>query len=250
MKRLRARESLSWLRSGVLLLSGLILAFAGCQAFADTEDVDELRTLPPDTWVPVRHDRLHGIRTFMKQEEGKRLRSFRVEARLGGTIESHLRVLLDFDNYHRWFWEVQDARLLRKSSATVYYLYLKHRAPHGLPGRDAVLQATFEPQTAENRTLVYRVRAVPDVLEEKPPLIRMRAEDMLVQLTPLPGRQVQLVAEGYVDPGGHAPNWAFNYIQRSAPYQTVLGLQRMMQDPEYRERREKLPFPVLGPATP
>ncbi|HEX5361844.1 MAG TPA: hypothetical protein VFW49_12315, partial [Fluviicoccus sp.] len=48
----------------------------------------------------------------------------------------------------------------------------------------------------------------------------------------------QNVSEGFIDPGGSAPDWATNFVQRMAPYQTVLGLQRMIQSEENRNSRE------------
>ncbi|MDO8417122.1 MAG: hypothetical protein Q7S87_13030 [Agitococcus sp.] len=46
------------------------------------------------------------------------------------------------------------------------------------------------------------------------------------------------ISEGYIDPNGGAPDWAINFVQRQAPYQTVLGIQRMIQSPTYAESKE------------
>lgn len=236
-------RGLRTLVAATVLVSAVPLA----QAATDEEDdLDQLQTKLGNEWVQVKNDRLRNIKTFAKQEDGKRYRSFKVEAELDGTAEAGARVLLDFDNYAKWYWEVLDSKLLKKVSATEYYMYMVHRAPGGLPNRDVILHATVEPQTKTKNYLLLRVKAIPDYLEQRPPLVRMPAEDMTVKFTPLPGgERVKVEAEGYIDPGGKVPTWAINFIQRSAPYSVMVGLQRMIRLDEYRKARTPLPFPIL-----
>ena len=232
-------------------LIGLWLALSALPALAaanDDDDINDLRDKVTNEWVLVKNDRLRNIKTWIKQEDGKPYRSFKVEATLNGSVESYTRVMLDADNFSKWYWEVLESRILKRVSPTEYYAYMKHRAPYGLPNRDVILHAVLAPQTAQNRTLVVNIQAAPDFIPEKPKLIRMPAEDMQVKVTPLTGGRILIEAEGYVDPGGTAPNWAINFIQRSAPYSILLGLQRMMENPAYASDRKSLPFPVLSAA--
>jgi len=214
-------------------------------AHADRDDLDELQNKLGNEWVEVRNDRKRNIRTWIKQEDGKRYRSFKVEAALEGSLETYARIMLDFDNYHKWYWEVLESKLLKKVSATEYYLYFHHRTPHGIPQRDAVLHAVIEPQSRQRNSITMTVRAAPDYLPHKPGRVRMLAEDMTVRFTPLPGKRVKVEAEGYVDPGGNIPAWANNYVQRAAPYSIMVGMQRMLETYE-AAGQTPLPFPLLG----
>ena len=228
-----------------VLLLGVTLALMQPPAFAQQDDnLDELRTKLSNEWTLVRHDRLHNIKTFAKQEDGQRFRSFKVEAILSCSFETITRVLLDFEGYTRWYWEVREAKLVRKDSPLNYYFYMVHHAPYGLPDRDVVLHAVIEPQTETRKSIILTIRAEPNILPLKPPLIRMAAENMRVKISPLPDNQVLLEAEGYIDPSGKIPTWANNLIQRSAPYSILLGLQRMVQLDEYRLSKTTLPFPI------
>lgn len=222
-----------------------ILMIPSAPAHADTEDLAELQQRLGNDWVEVRNDRKRNIRTWIKQEDGKRFRSFKVEATLDGSLETYVRVMLDFENYHKWYWEVLESRLLKRVSGTEYYLYFRHRTPHGVPQRDAVLHATVEPQSRTRNQIIMTVRAAPDYLPLRPGLVRMQAEDMTVRFTPLPGNRVKVEAEGYVDPGGNIPAWASNYVQRAAPYSIMVGMQRMLGTYE-GENRTPLPFPILA----
>ena len=213
-------------------------------SYAADDDFEELQSKLTNQWTMVKNDRLRNIKTFAKQEDHKRFRSFKVEAILNTKFETIARVLLDFENYSHWWWQVRESRLLRKDSPTDYYFYMVHRAPYGLPDRDAILHATIDLQTPTRNSIYLKVEANSDLLPLKPPLVRMVAEDMSVRLTPLADNRVLLEAEGYVDPGGKVPSWANNFIQRSAPYSILLGLQRMVQLDEYRLSKTPLPFPL------
>lgn len=232
-----------WKRFLLIALSMAALHIAD-NAHAADDDLDELQSKLSDQWTLVRHDRLRNIKTYAKQEDRRRFRSFKVEAVMNTDLATIARVLLDFDSYKRWWWEVRDARLVRKDSPTDYFFYMVHRAPYGLPDRDVILHAEIQPQSKGRNFITLTVNATPDILPLKPPLIRMVAEDMAVRFSPLPDNKVLIEAQGYVDPGGRVPTWANNFIQRSAPYSILLGLQRMLQQDDYRYSKATLPFPV------
>lgn len=225
--------------------SCLLLCASGA-SWAEKDDLQDLQTKLGNQWVTVKNDRLHNMVTYAKQEDGKRFRSFKVEAVFDGTVESLTRMVLDFERYDRWSWNVLKSQLLKKVSATEYYIYVVHDAPYGVPDRDIILHVVFEPATAKGSGVVMRFNAVPDYLPEKPPLVRMQAEDMTARFVPLPDNKVQVTNEGYVDPGGNMASWAINFVQRNAPYITLLGMRRMMQNSDYTSDKTPLPFAISG----
>ena len=153
-------------------------------------------------------------------------------------------MITDFDNMKKWTWHAIDSKLLKKVSPTEYYFYVTHDSPYGVPDRDVALHMILEPQTKGKPYITMTVRAVPDYIPEKPPFVRMTAEEMNVKITPLPDGKMSIVNEGYVDPGGNMASWAINFVQRSAPYATLLGMRRMLQQPEVLNSTAPLPFPV------
>ena len=227
------------------LIGLLLLPFSSIHA-DPSNDLEEFRSKLTNEWLLVKNDRLRKIKTYARLEDGKRYRSFKVEAILDSSVEAGVRVLLDAENYTKWYWEVFESRLLKQASPTEYFIYLKHRAPVSLPDRDVILHAVVTPQKKPTDSIVINVKAAPDYIPEAPPLIRMPAEDMIAEFTPLPNNQVKLVAEGYVDPGGNMASWAINFVQRSGPYTTLLGMRRMLQQPELINSKMPLPFPVYN----
>ena len=170
----------------------LVAAISGCLLLTAVpgraeDDLDEFRSQLTSQWQLVKNDRMRNIKTYARLEDGKRYRSFKVEATIDAPVEAVARVLLDFDNYTRWFWKTRESKLLRQGSATEYFVYMVHDAPYGLPDRDTVLKGTIEPQTKSKPYVTLRVTALPDMLPAKPPLVRMVAEEMSIKFTPLPG---------------------------------------------------------------
>lgn len=223
----------------------LLFATTSAQAARD-DDLDDLQTKLTNQWTMVKNDQRHGLKTFAKQEDGKRFRSFKVEANLDGDMASFVRMITDFDNYKKWSWQVLESKLLKKVSPTEYYFYVTHDAPYGVPDRDIILRMVIEPQSANRPFLTVRFNAVPDYAPERPPYVRMLAEDMSAKITPLPNGKLHVINEGYVDPGGAMPSWSINFVQRNAPYSTLLGMSRRLKQDDLINSQAPLPFAVYN----
>ena len=102
----------------------------------------------------------------------------------------------------------------------------------------------IEPYTARKGYALFKLEAKPDYMPPKPPLVRMNAEDMVIKWTPQPDGTTREEVEGYIDPGGTIPAWTINFVQRSAPYVSMVGLQRMVQLPYYTEASDPSPFAI------
>lgn len=213
-------------------------------AYAANEEMEGLQDRLSSEWQVQKNDQRHGLKTYARQEKGKRYRSFKVEAVMDGHVEDAIKLLLDFDNYKRWSWEVIDSKLLKQVSPTEYYFYVTHNAPYGVPDRDVVLRMVIEPQSQSQSAVVVKLTAVPSYLPPHPPYVRMLAEDMTNVFKPLPDNKVFVQSEGYIDPGGNMQPWAINFTQRNAPYATLLGIRRMLALGRDQFSKVALPFPV------
>jgi len=226
-----------------LLYLSISLGLTSAQA-ANNDELEDLRPAVSREWVLTKNDRLRNIKTYIRLEDGKQFRSFKVEAIFESSMQTISNVLLDFNNYTKWYWETLESRLLQQKSSTDFIVYIVHKAPQGLPNRDVILHGIIEPQTRTKQSLVLKVVALPDFLPAKPPLVRMPAEDISIKFSPLANGKIQAVAEGYFDAGGSAPVWATNFVQRIAPYSVVRNLQRMLLRDEYRNSKQPPIFPM------
>lgn len=221
-----------------------IMAFAVMTAMspiasyaASGDDVDDLRSdnKRKNEWIQVKKDRLKKITTWAKQEEGKTIRSFKVDMIVDADLETVARVHFDIENIKRWFWETKESRLLKKVSNKEFYYYQVFNAPLTVPDRDSIIHLVVEPFTAKKGFMAMKLSAVPEFMPVQPGKTRVQAQEYYVKLTPIDKNTTHLEAEGYIDPGGIIPSWTINFVQRSAPYTTMLGLARMVQLPYYRE---------------
>lgn len=204
-------------------------------------DLEELESHRGHDWVLIKNDAAHHIRSWVRQESGKQIRSFKIEAIMEGSLADYVRVILDFDNYKHWYFEVKEAKLLKKVSDTEYIIYLIHNAPAGTPDRDVILSVAFEPPTEARPYLVGKQKALPDYLPIESSYIRVRSEDVTLKMQVLSENRIQVEAEGFVDPSGHDPAWLVNFFQRSAPYKTFLSISRRLKQ-IHDEPPTPLPF--------
>ena len=224
---------------GVALLIGALSSTA-----IANKSLDDLRaeSKTNDGWRLSKYDRRHEIKAYVKNEEGKNIRSFRVEAYLDAPIETVTRVQADVDSYARWYFLVLESKLLKKVSDKEFIFYMVHDAPVGMPDRDVVLKATIEPMTATKPFIVINMVSLPDFIPEKPPYVRMEAENYVVKLTPQGKDRTLLESEGFIDPGGVSPAWAINFVQGKGPYANMLGMRRMLTLPQYQDKKAPMPF--------
>ena len=227
-----SREDSEGTALGVCIVKKLSAVFAAVAlsvavpAFAAENDMKDVRSeTAKGEWVLVKSDATRNIKTYTKQEDGQRIR-FKVDAMIDGSLETVARVHFDVDNIKHWFWETMDSRLLKKVSDREYSYYMKYNAPVTMPDRDAILHAVVEPYSVKKGYMELKISAVPEFMPPQPNLVRVQAQDMVVKFTPVTRDKTHLEAEGFVDPGGIAPTWAMTFVQRNAPYTTMLGLQR------------------------
>ena len=222
----------------------LSLMIASVPAIALAErDLDDFRAeAARNEWRLSKSDKLHQIKVYVKNEEGKNIRSFRVEAMLDAPLDVVARVQADVDSYIRWYFAVLEVNLLKKVSDKEFIFYMVHDAPIGMPDRDVVLKATIEPMTAKKPYVVIKMVSLPDFIPSRAPFVRMTAENYVIKFTPQGKDKTLLESEGFIDPGGVSPSWAINYIQGKGPYTNMMGMQRMINLPLYRDAKTPVPY--------
>ncbi len=228
------------------MLLSLPLAMLSPSSYASNYDDEPSTTTQThgqavNGWTLVKDDAVHNIKAYAKQEDEKKFRTFRVEALMDAPLETVARVQFDVDNIKKWFWSTSESKLLKKVSDHEFYYYQVYRTPL-VPDRDVVIHAVIEPYSAKKGFMGLRINAVPDFLPTKAGLVRMAAHDISFKFTPVGNDKTKLEFEGYIDPSGVSPAWAINYYQRKSPYISVIGMQRMLQRPEYRDSKEPMPF--------
>lgn len=228
----------------VMKLWVLLLAFFSVVVYADKDDLNTLQK-QQDDWYVVKQDNTRNVITYAKHEDGKRMRSFRVEAIVDASLATLAGIHFDISNIKRWYWETKESKLINKISDTEYLYYMQFNTPLA-PDRDAVIHAKIEPyQDITHPYMLLRLEAKPSSLPVPPNIIRVSAFDMDIKFIPLMDGKTKMEVQGYVDPSGDLPAWTVNLFQRQAPYATMLGLYRMTQKTEYAKLKLPLAFTYM-----
>jgi hypothetical protein len=220
----------------ILQTSLLCLALVASTSHAAKNDDDDDTTeyLPYNEkatkeWSLIKDDKRHQIKTYSKQEDNRRFRSFKVEGVLNGSLEAAARCQFDIENMPTWYMNVQEAKLLKRVSDTEYYFYFYIKMPFGVPHRDVVVHAKIQPYSSKTGFLGISYSAEPDFIPAKTGVIRMPAYETSIKLKPTGNNETEEHMEGYVDPGGSGlPIWLVNHIQRRTPYANMLGRKRVI----------------------
>ena len=228
------------------LLSKLIVLTAittvPLSVIADVDDLRNTQKSNANEWRLHKNDARHKIKVYVKNEEGQKLRSFKVEGIIDAPLETLLRIQSDVENYARWYFEIAEVKLLKKVSDKEFYFYLVHDAPIGLPKRDVILRTVIEPMSKKQPYVQLRMTSIPDYMPPRPPFIRMEAENYIVRYTPLSKTQTLREVEGFINPGGSSPAWAINFVSGKGPYTNMMGIRRMSLLPQYADSKEPLPY--------
>jgi len=228
------------------LLSKLIVLTAittvPLSVVADVDDLRNTQKSNANEWRLHKNDASHKIKVYVKNEEGQKLRSFKVEGIIDAPLETLLRIQSDVDNYARWYFEIAEVKLLKKVSDKEFYFYLVHDAPIGLPKRDVILRTVIEPMSKKQPYVQLRMTSIPDYMPPRPPFIRMEAENYVLRYTPISKTQTLREVEGFINPGGNAPSWAINFVSGKGPYTNMMGIRRMASMPQYADSQEPLPY--------
>ncbi|HQV81073.1 MAG TPA: START domain-containing protein [Agitococcus sp.] len=224
----------------VLSVITAVIMLLSTTVSADSEDLKTLQK--QKDWYIVKQDNIRQITTYAKHEEGKSIRSFKVDAVVDAPLVTLASVHFDVANIKKWYWETLESKLITKVSDTEYVYYLKFRTPLA-EDRDVVLKATIEPyKLGQNNYMLLSLRATPSALPIPPNITRISAFDMDIKFKPLLDGKTKMEVQGFVDPSGSLPAWTVNLVQHQAPYATMLGLYRMTQKAEYTNIKMPLAF--------
>ncbi|NNM50887.1 MAG: hypothetical protein HKM02_01505 [Pseudomonadales bacterium] len=193
-------------------------------------------------WHLAKNDHIHHIQAYLRQDPGKRLKSFLIEADFQAPPDAVGGVLIDFDHFCDWIYRCGEARVIQRISDTEYQIYIIHDAPYGITDRDTIIHGLAY-RDDQRHAVIVKTWEEQHLLPDQPHYVRMINEELEWIFTPGPDGTMHLELVGYADPGGWIPRWIDNLVQLDAPYYSVRGLLRMVKKSEYSDGK-KLPEAV------
>lgn len=176
------------------------------------------------SWVVDKHK--DGIMVYTRSEANSEFRSFKALATLEATPEDIIAVLKNANDYIDWYGYTAAAEVLKKEGM-VQYNYVETRFPWPYKNRDMVYRMTLD--TLDSKNVTINLQGIPDEVPVKEGIVRMKKAIGLIQLKPL-GNYTELTYQFHSEPGDQLPVWLANRSLAELPYQTLVGLRRVLKD--------------------
>lgn len=205
-------------------LATLLLA-AGATGLADEADGWQLRQEDPQTETRV-----------WTRERPEGLPAFRAATTIPARLASLAAVLLDPTRTQDWVFRAREAVLLASDGPTRGVTLVVTAMPLPLSDRESIVEweMTQDPQTL---TVTMAGHSLPDRLPPHPDRVRMPSFESRWQLTPRADGRVDVLFEGFADPGGNLALPLLRHFVAAAvweaPWNTVRALREIVRQPPF-----------------
>jgi hypothetical protein len=184
-------------------------------------------------------DKEADIRIFSRVNE-RGYPEFRGVTRVKSSLSGFVALFKDLDHMPNWAYRIRKAERLKVISEMESYAYTVNSMPPPLFDRDAVVHSMIS-QDAATLKMTFRGSGAPDFAPKNDRYVRMPVVESSWTFTPLGGGMVEVVFEGYGDPGGTLSSgllaWFIRISLSEAPYQTMLQMKKFVTQPEYQAAR-------------
>jgi len=195
-------------------------------------------------WELVKKDEGNDIVVYYRILESGNV-EFRGITHLRTSLSSFIALLKDFATLPEWAYRTDKAVTLKQNSSTEAYVYTIHPMPWPFMPRDSVLLSHIE-QNPQTFVVTVKGRTVPDYIPLNDDHVRISSGESFWQLTPVGEGTLEVVFQGYGEPGGSFSESVFtSAILRSLvkiylwklPYKTLKRMRRHIQNEKYQKKR-------------
>ena len=168
-----------------------------------------------------------GIDVYTRLSPRSEFHEFKGETIIDVPMDACLGVLKDVSNQTRWMPDTKTAKLVRTIDDKSDVLYHVTAMPWPLQDRDSVVRRDFLPAPG---TMIVNFRAVkdPQVPETK---INLRINEITGQwiFHAIDASHTSVTYSMRCNPGGNIPSSVVNTMSKSLPYETLMGMKRMVK---------------------
>jgi len=165
----------------------------------------------------------NGIRVFMKQEEGKRFKSYLVDATVPGSPAVVDQVVRNVEGMPDWWGKIKTAKQLKQMGENEYLVYMVFNMPFIYSDRDFVQHAKAE-FDEETGNVTVRIANAADQYPEQRRLKRVQDSYQIWKMTPVGDNQVKIILQGNTDIGDDVPVGMANSMMPDEQIAMVSGL--------------------------
>lgn len=180
----------------------------------------------------------NGIKVWTREEPGFPIRAFKAVTVVDSSLSGLVSLILDTDRISQWAYRIMRIEVLSRDDATAsFVIRTETDFPWPLSNRDVILAGQVS-QDDRTKIVTVRSRSTPaGQYPLNPDFLRM--PDMVGDwiFRPLGRGKVEVTMIGRANPAGNIPSAVVNLIIHETPYQTLLGLRKIIGEQRYQGAR-------------
>ena len=170
----------------------------------------------------------NGIAVYTRKLDSEKYKEIRVICEFNANAKDLINILQDVNHHKDWVYKTTKSWLIRRVNEDTLFYYSEISLPWPASNRDAVVQLAVANDTLRKHILIT-IRSFPDLLPEKPNLVRVPYSLGQYNIISLPDNHIEIDYTLSVSPGGSLPAWLVNYTATIGPYNTFLSLKKLVE---------------------
>ena len=197
-----------------------------------------------ENWRVVKEDKENNITIYYRTLETGNT-EFKGITYIRVSLNSFIALINDFDKMPEWAYRTEKVVKLRQISDKEAYVYTIHPMPWPFMSRDSVLLSHID-QNPQTFVVTVKGRAVPDYIPLNEDYVRISSGESFWQLTPKGNDTIEVVFQGYGEPGGSLSESVFTsaifhslvkFYLWKLPYKTLKKMRQQIQNEKYHKKR-------------
>jgi len=178
----------------------------------------------------------NGIKIYTRHSEHSPIKEVKGVMKLKVSLSSIVSLIKDAKNQHNWIYLNKTAYLLKEPSNFEWYYYNESDAPWPISNRDIVTHAKLK-QNPTTYALRIEAKGVPDYIDEKEGIVRIRKLASSWDIVPINDGFVQVTFKLFADLGGSVPAWAINLAIDTGPFNTLSAMSEEIKRDKYKNAK-------------
>ena len=198
----------------ILLVAWIIVAGICPQAFSQTD------------WQQ-RKDK-DGIKVFTKERQAFEVISYKSIATMGVEMDRLFEFITDVGRYPEWIDGCCRTRIIHEEEDGGYRYHTVYDFPWPFRDRYMVVDMSVHEEDG-GRVITLESRSVDEIEVEEGGRTRITNFWERIRLTEKDESSVEMITEGFFDPGGNIPAWLTNMHVDNSPIRTVRNLKKTLE---------------------
>jgi len=184
-----------------------------------------------DGWELVKE--ANNTKVYTRKVDESKYEQIRIVTKVKAPISEIVNALEDVNYHQEWVYETKETKLLKKNAIGDFEYYALMNMPFPVKDRDIVIGVN---RSQDPTTKIVNIKSValPDRVEEKSKLVRIKTFLSTYRISPLSDGWVEVDYFMAADPGGSLPAWIVNMFTVKGPVATMESMLELIDSDYYK----------------